>query len=239
MHVFKELILIGHKPDLDTFKEKSPSFAQGDWEYTSNKRMLEDYIAFDYKGTEVDQAEVSFYYGPDTWREGQIEVGNIVPLQKDELCIDEYNAVLDLFYEDIIVPYLEKYPGLKIVGPTSEVFNPLNCITQTALDKLRKFCNLANKSTGSTHPNDEERWFDFICQTVDDEKIFDYDTLYRFLMDEEFWGKKGNDFIGVMGHFAWDEKHASELALEYDNYVRILQFYKDKKWNEDYWKAQE
>ena len=42
-----------------------------------------------------------------------------------------------------------------------------------------------------------------------------------------------------MGHFAWDEEQAGKLATEYDNYVRILKFYKDKKWQEEYEAAQQ
>ena len=93
------------------------------------------------------------------------------------------------------------------------------------MKRLEAFCNSANKTTGSSHPSDEKRWFDFICQTVEDSQTFDYDTLLRFLMDEEYWGKRSLDNVESMGRFAWDEQHASELALEYDNYVRILQYY--------------
>ena len=57
-------------------------------------------------------------------------------------------------------------------------------------------------------------------------------------MDTEYWGEKPPGFIGVMGDFAWDERHAAELATEYDNYVRILKYYKEKKWNEEYEAAQ-
>lgn len=233
MNIYKELSFVGDKASLDNFKQMASTFAHGDWKYALSYRM-KDYITFDYVGNEVASAEVSIYYGKDTWRQGYIKVGNIVPLRKDQLSIDEYNAVLDLFYEDVIVPNQTYLKGIKIVGPESEVFYPLKYISQKALDKLERFCNSANKSTGSSHPSDEERWFDFICQTVDDNRIFDYDTLFRFLMDEEYWGKRDEGFVGVMGHFAWDEEHAGELATEYDNYVRILQYYKDKKWQEAY-----
>ncbi len=66
------------------------------------------------------------------------------------------------------------------------MFDPLDYISKEALIKLEQFCFLANKSTGSLHFCDEERWFDFICQTVDDNQILDYDTLYRFLTDEDY-----------------------------------------------------
>lgn len=237
MHIYKELSLVGDKPALDAFKEKAPSFVREDWKYSQSDRM-KDYIGFEYLGNKVDQAVVSIHYGQDTWRQGYITVGNIVPLRKNQLSIEEYNAVLDLFYEEIIVPNQSRLNGIKIVGPESDVFNPLNYISKEALKKLERFCNGANKTTGSSHPSDEERWFDFICQTVDDDQTFDFNTIYRFLMDEDYWGKKKPGFIGAMGHFAWDEERAGELAAEYDNYVRLLIYYKGKKQREAYEAAQ-
>ena len=59
--------------------------------------------------------------------------------------------------------------------------------------------------------------------------MFDYDTLYKFLMDEEYWGRKENGFLGVMGHFAWSEELAEELASEYETSVRLLQYYKESR----------
>lgn len=229
MLVYKELSLGGSKSDLDEFKENAHKFSTDDWKYVSGNNRMKDYILFDYKGSNLQWAEVSIYYGSETWRDCKIKVGNIVPLRKDQLTVQEYNALLDSFYECIILPFHNEYPALEVVGPTSEKFDPLHYISKTALEKLECFCNAANKSTGSSHPSDEERWFDFICQTVDDRQVFGYDTIYKFLMDEDYWGKKESGFIGVMGNFAWDEEHAGQLALEYDNYVRILQFYKERK----------
>ena len=65
-----------------------------------------------------------------------------------------------------------------------------------------------------------------------DGRVFDYDTLLKFLQDEEYWGKKEKGFLGVIGQFAWSEENAEELASEYDNYVRILQYYKKTRLGE-------
>lgn len=230
MYIYKELILKGTKKDFDDFKHIIPLFASGDWSFEANDNhpIMHDYITFSYKGNIVPQAAVSIHYEPDTWDKDSIKVINIVPLKKGQLSVKEYNEVLDLFYKDIICPYVLKYPHMIIVGPTSDVFDPLNYITKMALQKLERFCNAANKSTGSHHPLDEERWFDFICQTVEDEQIMDYDTLANFLMDEEYWGKPPKSGLGGMGRCAWDREHAQELALEYEQYVNILQYYKKK-----------
>lgn len=230
MRIYKELWFVGDRSSLDEFIRTAPSFAYGDWKYVYPERM-KDFIIFAYVGNKVEQSEVSIYCGEESLEQGQLKVGNIVPLNKKQLTIDEYNAVLDLFYEEIIAPnQLQlKNQGLTINGPESDAFDPLKYISGEALKKLERFCSAANKTTGSSHPNDEERWFDFICQTVDDDRFFDYDTIFRFLMDEEYWGKKEPSSISAIGHFAWDEEHAAELASEYDNYVRILQFYKSTR----------
>ena len=51
-------------------------------------------------------------------------------------------------------------------------------------------------------------------------------------MIEEYWGKKEKGFLGVIGQFAWSDENAQELASEYDNYVRILQYYKKTRLGE-------
>lgn len=232
MHVYKELSFVGNKPELDKLSEEIYNVFPADWIKPKSNQMLKDYILADYIGTKAPHAEVSIYYGKDTWHEGYIKVCNIVPLQKSQLTIDEYNQLLELFYNDIAKAYGETHEGIKVVGPSSGQFDPLDYISEKALKKLTLFCDAANKSTGSSHPCDEERWFDFICQTVDDRRTFDYDTLFKFLQDEEYWGEKESGFLGVIGRFAWSEENAEELASEYDNYVRILQYYKKTRLGE-------
>lgn len=229
MLVYKELSFVGDKKALDILFSSIYKFYPQKWIKPKVSRMFERYIVAEYIGDEAPHAEVTIYYGEDTWRQGYVKVGNVVPIDKNQLTVEEYNAVLDLFYKDIVVPYSLVHEEINIVGPTSDQFKPLDYITPEALRKLELFCNGANKSTGSSHPCDEERWYDFICQTVDDNMIFDSDTLYKFLCDEDYWGKKEDDFLGVMGHFAWGEDMAAELASEYENYVAILQYYKQHR----------
>lgn len=228
MRIYKELSFIGNKTELDNLAKNIYNVFPEDWIKPQKNQGSENYILADYVGDKAPHAEASIYYGKDTWRDGFVKVCNIVPLQKNQLTIDEYNQVLDLFYNDVAKAYGQKHDDIKIVAPSSGYFNPLDYISKDALLKLTIFCNTANKSTGSLHPCDEERWFDFICQTVDDERTFDYDTIFEFLQDEEYWGKK-KGVLGVIGKFAWNEENAEELATEYDNYVRILMYYKNTR----------
>ena len=136
MHVYKELSFVGNKPELDKLSEEIYNVFPTDWIKPKSNQMLKDYILADYIGTKAPHAEVSIYYGKDTWREGYIKVCNIVPLQKSQLTIDEYNQLLELFYNDIAKVYGETHEEIKVVGPSSGQFDPLDYISEKALKKL-------------------------------------------------------------------------------------------------------
>lgn len=225
MKIYRELYFKGTSNQLLKFVNQIPEYAKGDWKIEKQSERWKEYLFFDYIGNNIDKARVSIYIG-DRIEKGELKVGNIIPLVKHQLSVDEYNAVLLKFYEDIIKPYKEFDTELMISQPSDDNFDPNLVITQTALKKLELFCSAANKSTGSSHPCDQERWFDFICQTVDDERMFDYTTLANFLQDETYWGEKPDDFLGVMGSYAWNEERANELAAEYEDLCEILVYYK-------------
>ena len=225
MKTYRELYFKGSSKQLSEFVDQIGKYAIGDWKLEKQPERWKDYLFFDYIGTAVDKARVSIYVG-DRIAKGELNVGNIIPIEKNELSVDEYNAVLLKFYNDVVRPYKECVTELSILQPSDDIFDPTSVISETALEKLKLFCSAANKSTGSSHPYDQERWFDFICQTVDDGKMFDSSTLASFLQDETYWGKKPDDFIGVMGEYAWDEDNAYELAAEYENLCEVLGYYK-------------
>lgn len=225
MKTYRELYFRGTLQQLTVFTDQIGNFATGDWEIKPRSDRWKDYLFFEYHGSIVDKANVSIYVG-DRLIKGELSVGNIVPIEKSQLSVDEYNAVLMRFYEDVIVPYKEHGTDVNISQPSDDIFNPTSVISEVALEKLKLFCNAANKSTGSSHPCDRERWFDFVCQTVDDDRMFDYSVLSNFLQDENYWGKKPDEYIGVMGDYAWSEDQASELASEYDSMCEILKYYK-------------
>ena len=83
MRTYKELRFRGDKPSLDTLSSEIYNYFPADWSKPKSSRLLKNYIVADYIGNLAPHAEVSIYYGTETWREGNIQVGNIVPLDKD------------------------------------------------------------------------------------------------------------------------------------------------------------
>lgn len=210
MKIFRELKIGRDSMQINHFINHINNYVNGDWQYEYDG----EYLFFDYTGNHLPQSRISIYANKQ--QSGFLRVGNIIPLQKAILSVEEYNKILLKFYEDIILPFKNANPDVIIDGPSDDTFDPLQIISKSALEKLKRFSNIANKSTGSAHPNDRERWFDFICQTVDDDKIFDYDILKPFLQDESFWGKNK----------AWNELFSEQLAEEYELCCEILLFYK-------------
>lgn len=224
METYRELYFKGEVSELKKFVKDIKNYAIGNWEAKNEKNFGEEYLFFDYVGDNISKARVCIHLG--RIQEGELKVGNIVPLEKDELKITEYNNILLKFYEEVIEPYKNCGTDLVIDSPSDDKFNPLDVISEKALKKLEAFCNGANKSTGSSHPCDRERWFDFICQTVDDSRMIDASTLATFLKDEDYWGNKPDGYIGVIGKYAWDEDKAYELALEYESLCEIIEYYR-------------
>lgn len=225
MKTFRELTFKGTEEQLLKFSKEIGEYVKGDWVLQPVTERFKDYLQFFYRGASLENAIVSIYLG-DKLQKGEIMVGNIVPQKKNSLTVDEYNALLMRFYEDVIKPYKEQGTEIIIDPPTDDIFDPRTIISEKALRKLRSFCDGANKTTGSSHPMDRERWFDFICQTVDDDRVFEYSSLANFLQDEAYWGTKPEGFIGAMGDYAWSEDKAYELADEYSAAVEVLQYYK-------------
>lgn len=227
MKTYRELYFRGNPKQLINFIGVIGKYAVGDWKCVQNSDRWKEYLFFDYIGEKVDKARVSIFIEDIVkLNKNELKVGNIIPLEKDELSVDEYNDILVKFYNDVIKPYKQINTEISISEPSDDTFDPTTVITEVALKKLEAFCNGANKSTGSSHPCDRERWFDFICQTVDDGRMIDASTLATFLKDEDYWGNKPDGYIGVIGKYAWDEDKAYELALEYESLCEIIEYYR-------------
>ena len=216
MKVFKDLYIYGDPNSEKTFFEQIYNKLPRDWEKSKQADKLKDYLLITYSGRLLPKAMVSLNYSLYQEKEC-LKIGNIVPVDKSQLTMDEYNKILDLFLSEVVIPYCEKDRHLKYYVSKTDNFDPLVYISKLSLDKLINFCIKANKKTGSAHPSDEELWFYFICQTVNDDRIFPSEILKQFLMDTDYWGKKRTK--------SWDEKIAEELTSQYEICVDILKYF--------------
>ncbi|MFC5570807.1 hypothetical protein ACFPN1_12125 [Lysobacter yangpyeongensis] len=129
------------------------------------------------------------------WRsEGCFRVSNIVPREHGQLTYAQYNAALESFFKLVVEP-VAKTLDLK-VETTKPRVSPTDWMSQKTAQSLSIFSSCANKSTGASHPYDEERWLAFILDAYQDE----HDAgayLARWLIEAEHWPEDvAHDLVG-------------------------------------------
>ncbi|QTL37980.1 hypothetical protein [Pseudoalteromonas viridis] len=112
---------------------------------------------------------------------------NLVPVKQSRLSEAEYNAVLCDFAASVLDKANDK--GNFSYELTAEDKSLEDWLTSEASGALRSFSNLANKSTGYTHPSDKQRWFLFIQSVFYSDSQFEPDMLEQFL-EEDGWAKE-------------------------------------------------
>jgi hypothetical protein len=137
---------------------------------------------------------------------GVFSVSNIIPVSRDRLSYAEYNAVLEEFFRCVLEPSAER-SGLATVLTEAQV-DLEHWMPPATAAKLRAFSTCANKGTGSAHPQDRERWNDFVLSAHRDGSRMDAATLQRWLVEAE----------------GWSPEVADQLALEYEYGRELLTF---------------
>jgi hypothetical protein len=142
------------------------------------------------------------------WSRGNdFEVTNIVPRFVSELDHERYNAVLSDFVRLIAEP-ATKSTGYRIER-SAEAESLSDWLSGDAALALQQFSTAANKSTGSSHPYDRDRWFAFLFKVREQEPLLSTDLLLRWLIEVE----------------SWPEDVAHKLAVEYETGLALLEKY--------------
>jgi len=209
LEVFQNLNLRGSSAQLTVLREALIERIAPPW---SRSKADERYSA-DVRGS---QGALVLHRQPDAgvpgarlflWQNADhYEVSNIVPLESGELGRGGYNIVLKDFIGRIAGPAAEA------AGITVELTGSAQTLddwtTPEVASALRLFSHFANKSTGSSHPLDKERWFDFIAKAHASDDRLDTSQLMRWLVEVERWG----------------EDEASDLVIEYEFGLGLLDF---------------
>ena len=74
--------------------------------------------------------------------------------------------------------------------------------------RFLSFSGLANKSTGSSHPYDRERWLKFIIYLHKHNEVADSEYVKEFLIED-----------------GWTEDKAIDLVIEYSFALKLLKMY--------------
>lgn len=130
-------------------------------------------------------------------------VPNIVPLGKGKFSYDEYNNIAEDFANNVlkkatlIVPF--KFELSK------DTVSDIDILGERSAKLLKIFSATANKSTGSSHPSDQKRWFSFLY-SVQGKNIYS-DDIEKILIEQ-----------------GWSEKFALKLAIQFEFSQALLAY---------------
>lgn len=160
--------------------------------------------AFSFEHTAEDGLERAglslFQKEGDTWY-----VPNIIPLDSSQLSRDQYNKILENFLDTIV---RQSIAGLPVAAELSgDVVFLKDVVGEDVAVLLHNFSVLANKSTGSSHPCDRNRWFDFLIAVQKKRISLDTDLLIHSLMED-----------------GWSEDRAHDLAIEFEFAIGLLDY---------------
>lgn len=118
--------------------------------------------------------------------EGKLKVINVVPKDDNvfKLAKDQYNHIIDEFEQQIILPL---FGGKYKIEKTQDEINICETIPQS-FESLSRWisCSGAPESPFS-HPNDLERWFEFLCQLRRTNEYLSSGDLEQWLIEDRNW----------------------------------------------------
>lgn len=207
---FREVKLEASREEFLALREAMIAIETARWPYLKDREL--DFsqggtsVLFSNRDGGLPNADLSV-----AWYDGQVTVGNIVPERFGQLSMAEYNDLLVDFYRARLAPAAAKL-GLQL--ELTEARRDLGeWISGGAVRQLVAFSNLANKGTGATHPNDRQRWLDFIIRVHDEGRRLPPEILQKWLTDE----------------LHWPESTASDLAIEFCDATELLKRYDETR----------
>jgi hypothetical protein len=124
------------------------------------------------------------------WDEKSIRICNIVPKTVSFLEVEQYNAVLRHFYEDVIGHTNTTALNVAISKEENAMKDLISAPAYRALELWEDLCN---KNSPTTHPNDRERWMDFICELYINDDHLSLSDFRNWLIEDKGWYYDAND----------------------------------------------
>lgn len=203
MKTFRDLYIHLNGVDLEAFSNELERQSKAPWMRRKDKEEeLRDVggtpICFEASKNPLVAPAALFIFpkeGDTLW------VSNIVPTEESELTYDQYNFALENFYENIVLPAIK---GSSITADLTSNKISVGSVAGDEVEKaLLRFSNLANKSTGSSHPLDRKRWFEFLILANETGSNLYADLIIRSLVELGWSEEKAID-LGIQFEFAED-----------------------------------
>jgi hypothetical protein len=200
MKVFREVRLHGSTVQIEALRKKLEEWTSTTaWRRVEAPHRTPDAVVFEYAGAGAPSASVFLFDEPHGAR-----LTNIVPTSTTSLSFDAYNLIAASFVRDVLAPLAQPL-GVRVdLGPAEKSIDEL--LPAVAAAALQRFSRSANRATGTAHPQDAEKWDQFVILAHREHAAMAPSTLRRWLVEDE----------------GWDDEQAFSLSLQYESALRLL-----------------
>ncbi|MFZ2315512.1 MAG: hypothetical protein WAW86_07635 [Gammaproteobacteria bacterium] len=139
---------------------------------------------------------------------GGLKVNNITPAISGRLSYSEYNAILNEFHKEYILPICNKKNFETRLSKANITID--DWAEPATVKALKLFSVCANKGTGRGHPLDDERWMDFVLTAHEVNDSLHSEDLRRWLVEEEKW------FDEIAWKLCEDYEYGRQLLKKYE-----------------------
>jgi hypothetical protein len=159
---FRDLVIPGGEPKFDELaaaveQRLLPPWSRDRETQESPTLQLSDYRVFQRDDSAAGPGLLLFLIA----RDNDVEVANVVPTgERRELTKEEYNDAVEQFSDGFLASAAETL-GLVVRMSPSEL-DLRDVLDERTYRALLAFSRTSNRSTGSSHPMDRERWFEFL-----------------------------------------------------------------------------
>lgn len=137
-----------------------------------------------------------------------LKVINIVPFKHStsQLTHDEYNRIVDAFYNEVILPLFEGKHEI-IISPAEVSVKEMIPLSFESLNRWVECPGAPNAPF--SHPNDLHCWFDFLIALKDNNETLSSGDLEQWLIED----------------LEWDEEVVNDTIIRYETEIDLLEYY--------------
>lgn len=189
MKKYVELTITGSDEAMVAFVERLKQYTSDAFKFAEvrEENVLRDgyYVEFKAKRPLDFRSRVILIWDGEVMRSC-----NIIPKTLSFLEVEQYNSVLRHFFEDVINHTQNDSLHVEL---TKEENSMQDLISAPAFRALALWEELCNKNSPTTHPNDRERWMDFICELYINGDHLALSDFRNWLIEDKGWYYDAND----------------------------------------------
>lgn len=215
MKKYIELSVKGEDAAIVAFVERLKSYTSDSFKF---KEIREDNVIRDGYYVEFSAKKSSDYKSRVIliWDEEGLRMCNIIPKTVSFLEVEQYNSVVRHFYEDVI----EHTKGNDVnVVITKEENAMQDLISEPSFRALDLWESMCNKNSPTSHPNDRERWMDFICELYRNDDKLSLSDFRNWLIEDKGWYYNPEDD---------EDRTILDLELELEFGLDLIEHYAKK-----------